>query len=262
MDGIVIAINPIALDLGFVTIRWYGIAIALGIAQGIGLTAQEARRRGISEDAIYSVATWSIAAALIGARVFHVVDRIDFYIQNPLAILALNQGGLAIWGGTLTGILVGVFYCRRARLPVATVADIAAPGILIGQIIGRLGCIVNGDAFGGPLSAPWAFTYVHADALIPDLGVPTHPYPLYEIVWNGALLIGLWRFRRAAPPPGVLFLVFLIVYGVGRFLLTFVRQETIVVAGLQQAQAIAIIVVLVAVPLLLRQLRPPRSHAV
>jgi phosphatidylglycerol:prolipoprotein diacylglycerol transferase len=255
VDAIVMAIDPIALQIGPVTVRWYGLMIATGIALGIYVALREARRLGISEDQTYNTAMWGVMGAIVGARVFHVVDRIDFYLQNPASILAIQQGGLAIWGGVIGGIGAGALYCRLAGLPVARVADLATPGILLGQIVGRLGCLVNGDAWGARVDLPWSIMYVHQDALIPDLGEPTHPYPLYEIVWNVVLLGILWRLRRAGRADGVVFLTFLVFYSLGRVVLSFVRQETIVVLGLQQAQLLGVALIVLAAPVLALRLR-------
>src|SRR5262249_27491597 len=135
------AIDPVLVQLGPVTIRWYGLMIAIAIALGIYVALREARRKGISEDQTYNSAMWGVMGAVVGARLFHVVDRIDFYLENPASILAIQQGGLAIWGGVAGGIAAGALYCRMAGLPVARVADVAAPGLLLGQIVGRLGCL-------------------------------------------------------------------------------------------------------------------------
>src|SRR2546428_7158754 len=182
------AVDPVLIQVGSLTIRWYGLMIATGIALGIYLALREARRKGISEDRTYSCAMWGVLGAIVGARLFHVIDRIDFYLQNPASVLAVQQGGLAIWGGVLGGIGAGALYCRLAGLPVARVADAAAPGMLLGQIVGRLGCLINGDAYGAPVDLPRSLMYVHHEALIPNLREYTHPYPLYEIGWNVLLL--------------------------------------------------------------------------
>lgn len=256
-----IAVDPVILRLGDLTIRWYGLAIALGIALGIHVARREARRLGIDDDAIYTCALWAVVGGIVGARLFHVADRIDFYLQNPNDVLAIQQGGLAIWGGLAGGFAAGALYCRYADLPIGRVADLAAPALLLGQMVGRLGNLVNGDAYGRVVDLPWSITYVHPDALIPDLGEPTHPYPLYEIAWGAAVLGIVWRMRRQRHADGTVFLTYLILYALGRFVLTFVRQETVVAFGLQQAQVVAVGAILVAVPLLLRRLRRPLAVA-
>jgi phosphatidylglycerol:prolipoprotein diacylglycerol transferase len=109
-------------------------------------------------------------------------------------------------------------------------------------MVGRLGCIINGDAYGGPTTMPWGFVYTNAGAMIPDAlkGIPTHPYPVYEILWDLALLGLLLFLRRRSLPGGLLFLTYVAGYALGRFTLTFVRQEAIVLWGLQQAQVVAL----------------------
>lgn len=231
--------------------RWYGLMIALGIAFGVAVALREGRRVGVSEDAVYSCALWSTLGALIGARLLHVLDRVDFYLQNPASALAVTQGGLAVWGAVIGGFAAGALYCRFAGLSVAPMADVAAPGLLLGQIVGRVGSLVNGDAYGAAFDAPWSLVYVHEAALIPDLGEPTHPYPLYEMAWNGLLLALLWRLRLRALPPGTIFATYLLLYGVGRFALSFVRQEALVL-GLQQAQWIALVAIALSIPVLVR----------
>jgi phosphatidylglycerol:prolipoprotein diacylglycerol transferase len=255
VGGIVIAVDPVLFQIGELAVRWYGLMIALGIALGVAVALREARRVGVSEDATYSCALWGTLGALIGARLFHVLDRVDFYLQNPAAALAVQQGGLAVWGAVIGGLAAGSLYCRFTGQSTARMADLAAPALLIGQIAGRVGSLVNGDAYGAAFDAPWSLVYVHEAALIPDLGEPTHPYPLYEIGWNLILLGLLWRLRRGGLPDGAVFLTYLVLYSLGRVLLTFVRQETIVALGLQQAQLLGLAVIALALPLLALRFR-------
>ncbi|MHB1133939.1 MAG: prolipoprotein diacylglyceryl transferase [Chloroflexota bacterium] len=240
MPGIVINIDPVAFTLGGLAVRWYGLAIVAAILAGFSLALSEARRRGLNEDAVANLGLAALVCAIVGARLAHVVDHLGYYLSAPLSILALNEGGLSIFGGVLGGLFAAVVFASRARLPLWRVLDVAAPGLILGQIIGRLGCIVNGDAQGLPADLPWAFTYIHPDALAPELGLPGHPYPVYEMLWNLAGLALLWSLRTRLRTPGALFLVYAAYYSLGRFFLSFVRQETQAFWGLQQAQVIAL----------------------
>lgn len=248
--GIVIAIDPVAVRLGPVSLRWYGVLIALGITAGLYLALREARRRGMDEDAVYSAALWAIVAGVLGARLFHVVDKLDYYLQNPYLLISLGQGGLAMWGGIFGGLLAVWLYSRRHGLPALRLADAATPGLLVGQMIGRIGSLVNGDSWGAPTNLPWGVVYTHPDAALPAMsqGIPTHPYPAYELLWCLLVLGLVWPWRNRLSVDGVLFAAYLLLYSAGRFFLTFVREEGAFLFGLQQAQVVAAATFLVVLP--------------
>lgn len=249
MSGITIDIDPVIFSAGGFAIRWYGLTFAAGVFAAIVLTTREARRRGLDSSKVANVAIWGLLAGLAGARLFHVLDRYDYFAANPHEILMITRGGLAIWGGLAVGGLVALIVARREKLPVPILADAAVIGLLAGQIIGRVGCIINGDAYGGPTGLPWGFVYVNPGSMIPgDLrGVATHPYPVYEILWNLSLLGIVLLLRNRRLPAGALFLIYGAGYALGRIGLTAVRQEEIVLLGLQQAQVVAIGILIFAV---------------
>lgn len=265
MNGIPIGIDPTLIHLGSLEIRWYGLAIALGVIAAVWVATREAKRKGISEENIQTLALIGVIGGIVGSRLFHVIDRLDYYMSNPLAMFAFQQGGLAIWGGVVGGVIAGGLYVLYKRMPLGAVADLAAPAMLTGQLIGRIGCIINGDAYGGPTDLPWGFIYQHPAALIPPvyLGVPTHPYPVYEMMWNLALFGTLWSLRTRLRINGLLFAVYVGGYSLGRFLLTFVREEQIVSWGLQQAQFVALggLVLAALLVLYLKVLRPAPNYA-
>ncbi|MDP2730617.1 MAG: prolipoprotein diacylglyceryl transferase [Dehalococcoidales bacterium] len=247
MSGIIINIDPVLLRLWHLELRWYSLAVALAIVSGVFITAHRAKKKGIASEHVHSLSLWVVLGGIVGARLFHVIDHWEHYIQNPLQIFGFQ--GLAIWGALAGGGLALILYARSRHLPFGRLVDALAPGLLVAQIIGRFGCIVNGDAYGGITSVPWAFIYINPGSMIPAnlFGVPTHPYPVYEMIWNAIALLVLLRLDHYFKRDGMVFLSYLFLYGLGRFVLTFVRQETITLWGLQQAQVIAVMIVAASV---------------
>jgi phosphatidylglycerol:prolipoprotein diacylglycerol transferase len=251
LNGIVIDIDPTIFHWGHFGLRWYGLFIVLAIFAGSWLGLREARRKGFDAGQVQSLILWSVLGGLIGARLFHVVDRWDLYADEPLRTLYFWEGGLAVYGGLVGGVLVGFAYAWRHGLPAWRLADALAPGIILGQAVGRLACIPNGDAYGSPTDAPWAFIYTNPASMVPPdlLGKPLHPYPAYELLFDLALLGLLWKLRGVYKTDGLLFLTYAEVYAVGRFLLTFFRMEQVWFFGLQEAQVVALAVLVLLVPL-------------
>lgn len=262
MNGIVIDIDPVIFHIGHFPFRWYALftIIAAGTAWWVGM--REARRRGLAMDRAEGSLLWIFLGAIIGARLFHVIDRPELYFAQPLEVLALWNGGMAAWGGIIGGIIGGLIYFRRAGFDLRAVFDAAAPAMILGQGLGRLACIPNGDAYGAPTDLPWAFVYTNPGAMIPPelLGVPLHPYAVYELLFDLALFAVLWAARKRRPfvaTPGLLFVAYLGAYSVGRFLLTYTRMEKVWFLGLQEAQVFSIAGFVAAMVLLVFLLRPP-----
>lgn len=262
MKGIVINVDPVIMRFGNLELRWYSLLIMVAVIVAAVVAMREVRKRGIRPDEVLSLLPWLLIAGLVGARLFHVVDRWEYYAGNPLLIFQLQQGGLAIWGALVGGAIATVVYARVRHLSLGCLADAMVPALLTAQIIGRFGCIINGDAYGGVTSLPWGFIYVHPNALIPAnlVGVPTHPYPVYEIIWNALTLALLLRTGRHLKKDGLLFLGYLAMYSLGRFTLSFVRQENIWFWGLQEAQVLAMVVMVVSATLLIYLYRKTRGN--
>lgn len=257
-----VTFDPIIARLGPVELGWHGIFTALAVVAAVWLGLRRAERRGLPAEPLGRVATWALVGGVLGARLFHVLDHLPYYRANPLEGLAVWEGGIAVYGAFLGGIAAALLAARGAELPTWPLLDAAAPAMLVGQAIGRLGCFSNGDAWGAPTGGPWGVVYWHPNDLLPPglLGVPTHPYPLYEIAAVALLLgwLGLTRDWLRAQP-GRLFLVAAVGYSIVRFGLTFFRQETVLFGGLQEAQLVALATGLVALGTLLVRWRGQRG---
>jgi len=247
MAGITINIDPVITHLGSFSLRWYSLIIIVAVIAALYWSWREARRLGLNADAVTTLALWGIPGGIIGSRLVHVVDNWDYYSQNLGKII--GGEGQAIYGAVLGGALAAWIGSRVHRIPFAKFADVMAPGVIIAQAIGRLANIINGDATGKATDLPWAFTYTNANTYAP-IGVSTHPSPVYEIIWDLIVLGIVLRLRGKLRPDGALFVFYLALYSVGRFFVTFTRVniESSWFFGLVQAQIIALVVFLVAVP--------------
>jgi phosphatidylglycerol---prolipoprotein diacylglyceryl transferase len=250
--------GPIALHVGPIAIRWYGVLMASAMALGLWLGHRDARRRGIDAESLLKAAELALLGGLVGARLYYVLFNLDYYGQFPGKIFALWEGGLAIHGGVIGGILLGGGYAWRRGLPVWQYLDIAAPSLAIGQAIGRWGNFFNEEAFGRPTDLPWKlFISPTHRPLEYAQSEYFHPTFLYESIWDllvfGVLIFGLRdRLERA---PGALFLAYLGLYSAGRLFTEGLRTDALMLGPLRIAQVVSLIgmaVAAVGVPLLLR----------
>ncbi len=248
---ITIGIDPILVSLGSVSISWHGLFMVIAIAVGVWLPARLIAKAGLPVDRLYSLAIWAVPGGIVGARLVHVIDYWSYYSANPGAILAFWAGGLALWGGILGGTLVAVIYARISGFPLAPYADMAAPGLLLAQAIGRIGDVINGEHISQGTSLPWSVVYTHPNS--PAYGLPpSHPAVGYELLMDLLIFGVLWKLRGRIRPDGAIFLLYLGTYSIGRFFLSFLRLDSnTVLLGLNQAQWISLIVLAIALPLLL-----------
>jgi phosphatidylglycerol:prolipoprotein diacylglycerol transferase len=243
--------NPIA-HLGPIPINWYGITVALGFLVGGYLVWRWAPRYDVPRDKIEQIMIWIVIGSVIGARFYYVIQN-DFgsYVSAPWRMLAVWEGGLAYFGGLFGGTLAAFLYTRRARLEFPNVADLFATAIPIGAAIGRISCGLAGMDYGTPTTLPWGFVYTNPNSYAPTDGVPRHPDQYYELVGDLIIASVLWKLRGKLPRGG-LFLFYLILFSILRFLVFFVRGSVNPVAlGLKNAQWTALAILAVSVPLLI-----------
>ncbi|NLY09732.1 MAG: prolipoprotein diacylglyceryl transferase [Tissierellia bacterium] len=232
--------NPVAFTIGSFEIRWYGLLIAMGMAIGIFLAIKETEKyQLISEDTFMDFMLWMIPSAIIGARLYYVVFKWDYYAQNISEIINIREGGLAIHGGIIGAVIAGLIYCRLKRISFWQMADIISPSLILGQAIGRWGNYANGEAHGGPTNLPWAISVN---------GINVHPTFFYEFIWDLGIFVILYFFlKKKKSFDGQIFSVYLVGYSIGRFLIEGLRTDSLMLGPLRIAQVISILMIVLGV---------------
>lgn len=250
MLSIIISIDPVVARIGPIALHWYGALYALGIAAGLSVAFPYAVRRGIAETELWSLTWWTGVAALLGGRLYYVVQNdMASFLQHPERILATWEGGMAFYGALFLGLPVLAWLCWRRHLPIGVALDSAALAAPLAQAIGRIGNLINGDIIGYPSTLPWATIYTNPHAFAP-LGIAYQPAAAYELLGSLALFGALWMLRHALRTPGALCLAYLIGYSMSQFVVFFWRSNIIVAWGLKQAQLTALVVLLAVLALL------------
>jgi phosphatidylglycerol---prolipoprotein diacylglyceryl transferase len=221
---------PKILDVGPLTIHTYGLLLALAFIAGIWLASRNAAKSGLNPDSIWNLGLIIIFSALVGAKLLLFISDSSYYMENPREIfsLATLRSSGVYYGGLLLALVASAWYMHRAKLPSWKVADITAPGIALGQSIGRLGCLSAGCCFGKPTSMPWGITftdtYSYENVGVP-LNVALHPTQIYESL--GTFLLSLflmWRLGRKHFT-GQIILEYLMLYAGLRFIIEFFRDD-------------------------------------
>lgn len=246
-----------------IEIAYYGVIIALGMLAGALVAYREAKKTGQKVDDYIDFTLYTLIAAIIGARIYYVIFEWDYYSAHPLEIFNLRAGGLAIYGGVLASALTLFIFTKVKKLKFWLMADTAVQGLIIGQIIGRWGNFFNREAFGGytdslfamqlPVSEAKGITQELIEHLVTIDGVSyvqVHPTFLYEGTWNLLLFIGICLYKRHKKFDGEIFAIYLMGYGVGRFIIEGLRTDQLVVkalGGIAASQVLSIILIVLAV---------------
>ncbi|GAW91645.1 prolipoprotein diacylglyceryl transferase [Calderihabitans maritimus] len=237
--------DPVAFELGPFTVRWYGLLMSTAIALGTYLAYRQAERDRVNPEHILNLVLVTVPFALIGARIYYVIFRWDFYRQQPEEIIAIWHGGLAIHGALIAGTIAAYLYIRKNRLNFWQMADIVAPSIVLGQAIGRWGNFFNQEAYGYPTNLPWAM-YI--------AGEYRHPTFLYESLWDLAVFVFLlWLRKRQGVYKGDIFLSYLGLYSLGRFIIEGFRTDSLMLGPLRMAQVISVVFIFVSAVILYRR---------
>lgn len=240
-------LNPIAFELGPISVYWYGLLIGLGALLGYFLANHEAKKRGMPEDMLADLLIFALPAAIIGARLYYVIFRWEQFAGEPARIFAIWEGGLAIHGGLIGALATAVIFAKVRGLSFWKIADIAAPSILLGQAIGRWGNFMNQEVYGGEVSRSFLENMMLPDFIIDQMfinGAYHHPTFLYESVWNLAGVALLLFLRRVNLRRGELFITYAIWYSVGRFFIEEIRTDYLLIFGvLKTAQVVSVLTI-------------------
>jgi phosphatidylglycerol:prolipoprotein diacylglycerol transferase len=248
---------PILFEIGDWPVYAYGVLLAVAYLVALQLAVYRARQRGLDGTKIMDLGIYLIIAALVGAKLMLVVVDFKYFVRQPAELLSLVRAGGVFYGGLIAALVVALWLVRRYGFSIWTAADLFAPGIALGHVIGRLGCLLAGCCYGRPTSMPWGITFsnpVSAANVGTPLGIPLHPTQLYDA---GAelliLLILLVTERRGRAFPGRTFWLYMLLYGISRFVIEFYRgDDRGMMWGLSTSQIVSVVAVPVALVMLSR----------
>jgi phosphatidylglycerol:prolipoprotein diacylglycerol transferase len=251
---ITIGIDPIAFWIGSLAVHWYGIMYVVAFVAAYYLGARpHAVSRGISQDYLERLTGWGILFGLIGARLYYDVQNLDL-MHSVVDVFAVWNGGMAFYGAIIGALATLVILGRRWKLPIWVLLDAGAFFAVVGQPIGRIGNIINGDILGGQSNLPWATAYTNHDAILQagyQLGVAYQPAAAYEALGTLVILLVLLAVRHRKVRPGVVIISYVALYSVSQLLLDFLRQtEPVIAFGLKELQLTAIATLVLVMPLL------------
>jgi phosphatidylglycerol:prolipoprotein diacylglycerol transferase len=262
--------HPILFEIGRFPVYTYGVLLAAAYLLGLQFALVRARTHGLDPNRVMDLGIWIIISALAGAKLLLLIVDFNTFGRSPADLLTLLRSAGVFYGGLIAAVVVALWYLRRHRMPMWTVTDVFAPGIALGHVVGRLGCLFAGCCFGRPTDVPWAITF-HSPYAAQNVGtplnVPLHPTQLYEA---GAelLILGilLASERKGRPFPGRTFWGYMFLYGISRFIIEFYRGDTrgMVFDALSTSQFVSVLLVPVSIVMLIllsRRLDPTRHGA-
>ena len=262
--------HPILFEIGGFPVYTYGVLLAAAYLLGLQFALRRAKARGLDPNRVMDLGIWIIISALVGAKLLLLIVEWDTFTSDWRELFTLMRSGGVFYGGLIAAVVVALWYLRRHRLPMWTVTDVFAPGIALGHVVGRLGCLFAGCCFGRRTDVPWAITF-HSEFAAQNVGtplnIPLHPTQLYEAGAELLILILLLATeRRGRPFPGRTFWGYMFLYSVSRFIIEFYRGDPRgMVGAFSTSQFVSLLIVplsLVMLVVLSRRVTPdPKSSA-
>src|SRR5712664_2115194 len=220
---------PRLFELGPITLYTYGVLLAAAYLVGLKLAMSRAKARGLDANRVLDLGIYIIISALIGAKLLLLVTDFRAFTSNPRELLTLARSGGVFYGGLILAVVVALVYIRRVGLPLWMTCDVFAPGIALGHVVGRFGCLFAGCCYGKPTMKPWGITFTDPFAAAnvgTPLGVPLHPTQLYEAGAELLILVFLLTTERKGRPfPGRTFWLYMLLYSISRFIIEFFRGD-------------------------------------
>lgn len=221
--------HPRLFELGPITVYTYGVLLAAAYVLGLQLAISRAKKRGLDGNRVLDLGIYIIISALLGAKLLLFVTDYRTFTSDPRELLTLARSGGVFYGGLILAVAVALWYIRRIGLPLWTTCDVFAPGIALGHVVGRFGCLFAGCCYGKPTTMPWGITFTNPDAAAnvgTPLGVPLHPTQLYEAGAEALILVILLATeRKGRPYPGRTFWLYMLLYAISRFIIEFYRGD-------------------------------------
>jgi len=245
--------HPILVQLGPITIRYYGLMYVIAITLGLFILSREVKRKAVmceasgklvSTDDLLDLLLWMVPAAIIGARIYYVAFQWGYYGSHPADIVKIWQGGLAIHGGVIGGTLAVFLFARRKQIRFWALTDSISLSLILGQAIGRIGNLMNGDAYGIPTTLPWGIHFpANSPAGMAYPGQATHPSMIYEMILNLLIFSLLWRLRKRGYKDGFLTSTYFILYSIDRSIVSFTRGDSLWFGSIRAAHVISAILI-------------------
>ncbi|HAR5488041.1 prolipoprotein diacylglyceryl transferase [Staphylococcus aureus] len=246
-------IDPVAFNLGPLSVRWYGIIITVGILLGYFVAQRALVKAGLHKDTLVDIIFYSALFGFIAARIYFVIFQWPYYVENPSEIIKIWHGGIAIHGGLIGGFIAGVIVCKVKNLNPFQIGDIVAPSIILAQGIGRWGNFMNHEAHGGPVSRAFLEKLHLPNFIIENMyinGQYYHPTFLYESIWDVAGFIILVNIRKHLKL-GETFFLYLTWYSIGRFFIEGLRTDSLMLtSNIRVAQLVSILLILISISLI------------
>lgn len=256
--------NPILIELGPVSIYWYSVIILIAVLLGSAIFFKEAKKKGYDEEFLTDLIFYTIIFGILGARIYYVVFNLSYYLKNPFEIIAIWNGGLAIHGGIIAGIIWIIYYTKKHNKNFLKITDMVAPGLILAQAIGRWGNFFNSEAHGPAVAKETLENMQIPDFVIEGMKINDnyyHPTFLYESVWNvlGFILIIILR-KKLKLRTGVITGIYFVWYSVCRFFIESLRTDSLMLGPIKVAQLVSIILFLLGILLVFYKRKDTRTN--